>query len=229
MRARSQGIRVDHVLHDDAMHFESMAYIASQSEVCLVFVSVFLMEAWDREPGLKLDHEGEELIKHVERNCAGEVVVVMHIGGTVIVEDWIDLPKVGGVVFAGYPGQDSGNAIVDILWGDVNPSGKLPFTMGKSTADWPTGNIVRETSTSSALFGNAEVHPRAVFSEGLAIDYKWFDKWNIEPRYEFGFGLSYTSFEMADLRVERSHQPAVDTVQATNEKYEGEAGLMTSL
>ena len=107
---------------------------------------------------MRLDHEGEEMIKTVEKSCAGQVVVVMHIGGQVIVEDWIDLPKIGGVVFAGYPGQETGNAIVDILWGDVNPSGKvrylflflfnlirqLPFTMGKAESDWPTNNIIRE-------------------------------------------------------------------------------------
>jgi hypothetical protein len=54
----------------------------------LVFVSVFLVEAWDRKE-LRLDHEGEEMIKTVERSCAGEVVVVMHVGGQVIVEDWV--------------------------------------------------------------------------------------------------------------------------------------------
>ena len=65
-----------------------MSWIASQSEVCLVFVSVFLVEAWDRSE-LKLDHDGEEMIKTVERSCAGEVVVVMHVGGQVIIEDWV--------------------------------------------------------------------------------------------------------------------------------------------
>jgi beta-glucosidase len=101
-----------------------MTWIASQSEVCLVFVGSFLVEGWDRD-NLRLDHEGEEMIKTVENSCAGQVVVVMHVGGQVIIEDWVDLPKIGGVVFAGYPGQETGNAIVDILWGDVNPSGKV--------------------------------------------------------------------------------------------------------
>ena len=65
-----------------------MNYIASQSEVCLVFVSLFLVENWDREH-LRLDKGGEELIKVVERGCAGKVVVVMHTGGQVIMEDWV--------------------------------------------------------------------------------------------------------------------------------------------
>lgn len=81
-----------------------MRYIAHQSDICLVFVSLFLVEGWDRSH-LKLDKSGEELIKNVEGSCAGKVVVVMHTGGQVIVEDWIDLPRIGGMVWAGYPGE----------------------------------------------------------------------------------------------------------------------------
>ncbi|WVQ80171.1 hypothetical protein IAT38_002276 [Cryptococcus sp. DSM 104549] len=219
LRARQHGIRVDHVLQDSPAHYGAISWIAYQSEVCLVFVSVFLVEGWDREH-LRLDKDGEDLIKTVEKHCAGDVVVVLHTGGQVIVEDWIDLPKISAVLFAGYPGQETGNAIVDVLWGDVNPSAKLPFTMGKSPSDWPTGNIVREMGSKRHLY------PRAVFSEGLAIDYKWFDKWRIEPRYEFGFGLSYTTFEMSGLMgIQKEYRPATDTVQPTNEKFEGGADL----
>lgn len=68
-----------------------MKQVASQSEVCLVFVSLYLVENWDRDehPGLRLDKDGEGMIKAVEQGCAGEVVVVMHIGGQVLVEDWV--------------------------------------------------------------------------------------------------------------------------------------------
>lgn len=76
------------MLHDDSSHFTQMGYVASQSDVCLVFVSLFLVEGWDRDVGLRLDHEGEEMIKTVERSCAGQVVVVLHVGGQVIIEDW---------------------------------------------------------------------------------------------------------------------------------------------
>ncbi|WWD19167.1 hypothetical protein CI109_103625 [Kwoniella shandongensis] len=218
LRARQNGIRVDHVLHDDPAHFDAIGWVAYQSEVCLVFVSVFLVEGWDRQH-LRLDKGGEELIKRVEGSCSGEVVVVLHTGGQVLIEDWINLPKIGAVLFAGYPGQETGNAIVDVLWGDVNPSAKLPFTMGKSATDWPTGNIVREMGQKS------DPYPRAFFSEGLAIDYKWFDKWDIEPRYEFGFGLSYTTFEMSGFSIAENYQPVSDTIQPTNERYEGKADL----
>jgi len=127
------------------------------------------------------------------------------------------------VLFAGYPGQETGNAIADVLWGAVNPSGKLPFTMGKAVSDWPTGNIVREMMSASNA-RQSEI-PRAVFSEGLAIDYKWFDKWNIEPRFEFGFGLSYTDFEMSALMVNERYVSDTTSIQKTNEPVEGQAGL----
>ncbi|OCF44035.1 hypothetical protein I317_02143 [Kwoniella heveanensis CBS 569] len=87
-RARQERIRVDQVLHDDSAHYGAMSWVAYQSEVCIVFVSLFLVEGWDREH-LRLDKEGEELIKHVEKHCSGEVVVVLHAGGQLIVEDWV--------------------------------------------------------------------------------------------------------------------------------------------
>ncbi|WWC90596.1 uncharacterized protein L201_005532 [Kwoniella dendrophila CBS 6074] len=220
MKARQHGIRVDHVLHDDSAHFGSMGWVAYQSEVCIVFVSLFLVEGWDREH-LRLDKNGEDLIKHVESNCAGEVVVVIHAGGQVIVEDWIDLPKIGAVLFAGYPGQETGNALVDIMWGDVNPSAKLPFTMGKSHKDWPTDNIVRHMGKGS--------YPVSKFAEGLAIDYKWFDEHNTTPRYEFGFGLSYTSFEYSGFEIEEEWGKVKDTIQKTNERFEGRNDLYDTI
>ncbi|CAD6568913.1 MAG: hypothetical protein TREMPRED_004846 [Tremellales sp. Tagirdzhanova-0007] len=219
LRARRHGMRVDHVLHDDPAHFPSIKVIAHQSDVCIVFVRVFLVEGWDRSD-LRLDKNGEELIKTAEGSCAGKVVVVLHIGSQVIMEDWIELPNIGAVLFAGYPGQETGNAIADILWGDVNPSGKLPFTMGKAVSDWPTGNISTVESSHTA-----DAYPRSVFSEGLAIDYKWFDKWGIAPRFEFGFGLSYTTFEISEFVFKETHEIARDTVQPTNERHEGMLGL----
>lgn len=142
-RGRQKGMRVDHVLRDDKEHYPAIANVARTVEVCLVFVSVFLVEGADRTT-LRLDNDGEELIKHVADKCAGDVVVVIHSGGPVVMEDWIELPRIKGVVWAGYPGQESGNAIANILFGDVNPSGKMAFTLGRREADWPKDNIVRK-------------------------------------------------------------------------------------
>jgi beta-glucosidase len=90
---------------------------------------------------------------------------------------------VTAVLNANLPGQETGNAIVDILFGAVNPSGRLPYTIAKQRSDYPAD--VLYTSTAGT--------PQITYSEGLFIDYRHFDQAGITPRFEFGFGLSYTT------------------------------------
>lgn len=96
------------------------------------------------------------------------------------------------MLFAGLPGQESGNSLVDILYGDVAPSGKLPYTIAKNESDY---GAVLNSSVSFDYF------PQDNFTEGFYIDYRAFDKYDIEPRFEFGFGLTYTTFDYSDLSV----------------------------
>lgn len=91
-QARSHNYVVDTVLSDSPSMYPVINTIASSSSVCLVFVGLFLVEGWDRSH-LKLDNNGEDLIREVEKGCAGEVVVVMHVGGQVVVEDWVRRPR----------------------------------------------------------------------------------------------------------------------------------------
>lgn len=147
-------------------------------------------------PDLHLQLGGDELIVKVASGCGagtGDVIVVIHSVGPVLMEKWIDLPNVKAVVFANLPGQESGNALADVLFGDANPSGHLPFTIGKSLADYGPGGQI--------LYRPNGVVPQQDFSEGLYIDYRYFDKHGIEPRFEFGFGLSYTTFAFSNLQV----------------------------
>jgi beta-glucosidase len=129
----------------------------------------------------------------IAEGCGGDTIVVMHAVGPVIVEKWISIPGVKAVVMANLPGQESGNAIADILLGTVNPSGKLPYTIGKSLDDYGPGAKV--------MYYAKGVIPQQNFSEGLYIDYRHFDKFGVEPMFEFGFGLSYTTFEYSNLKV----------------------------
>ena len=120
-----------------------------------------------------------------------------------ILETFVDLPNVKAVLIANLPGQESGNALVDILFGDVNPSGRLPYTMGKRELDYGPGSKIKY------LPSPAEgLSPQQNFSEGLYIDYRHFDKENISPRYEFGYGLSYTQFNLSALSIVSLGEPS---------------------
>lgn len=129
-------------------------------------------------------HNGEALVKAVA-DVNKNTIVVIHSTGPILLEAFADLPNVKGIVWAGLPGQESGNALADVLFGDVNPSGKLPFSIAKKPGDY--GNTIQANTDS--------------FGEGLYIDYRALDKKNIEPRYEFGYGLSYTTFNYSGLSV----------------------------
>ena len=169
-------------------------------ELCIVFANADAGEGFAKwkdvngdRPNLKLQKGSEELVVSVASKCGGDVIVVIHAVGPVLVESWIDMPDVKAVLLANLPGQESGNALADILFGDTNPSGHLPFTIGKSLNDYGPGGQV--------LYLPNGVIPQQDFSEGLYIDYRYFDKHDIEPRFEFGFGLSYTTFKLSNLRV----------------------------
>lgn len=172
-------------------------------DVCIVFGNADAGEGYVRwsnvvgdRPDLYLQKGGEDLILNVAKGCGGgtgEVLVVIHAVGPVIMEKWIDLPNVKAVLLANLPGEESGNALADIIFGDEGPSGHLPYTIGKSLADYGAGGQVMYLPNS--------VVPQQQFSEGLYIDYRYFDKKRIAPRFEFGFGLSYTTFNMSDLQI----------------------------
>ena len=131
-----------------------------------------------------------------------------------LVEEWIDNPNVTAVISAHYPGQESGDAITSVLFGDVSPSGKLPYTVAHSIEDYPPNTIVDEPV----------VNPQSNFTESTLIDYRWFSAHNITPRFEFGYGLSYSSFSYSNIDVMEVALPDNTTVQQTNEQFEGSDG-----
>ena len=117
---------------------------------------------------------------------------------------WASLANVKAVLHAGLPGQESGNSIVDVLYGAYNPSAKLPYVIPNSLADYPRGcyyNISVEPSLTSDLWASASTAidfglnnflGKAVdinYTEGVFLDYRWMQSKGIKPRYPFGFGL----------------------------------------
>lgn len=117
------------------------------------------------------------------------LTLIVHLGIRVV-DEWIDHPNVTAVIYAGLPGQETGRSIVSVLYGDINPTGRLPYTVAKNESDY---GILLNSTVSWDYF------PEVNFTEGLYIDYRAFDRDDIEPQFEFGFGLSYTTFGFSDL------------------------------
>lgn len=128
--------------------------------------------------------------------CANTVVVV-HAGGTRLVDQWIEHPNVTAAVVAFLPGQDSGEALVRLLHGDdgTNFSGRMPYTVARNESDY--GAVLHPCGRAD----DQDIDPQCDFAEGSHLDYRSFDARNVTPRFEFGFGLSYTTFGYASLGI----------------------------
>lgn len=136
-------------------------------------------------------------------NVSNNVVVVVHSVGPMDMEKWIDHPNVTAVLWAGLPGQESGNSLVDILYGAYNPSGRLPYTIAKNRSDYPA-------DIDYVPISGEPYQPQVNYTEGLFIDYRHFQQKNIAPRYPFGFGLSYTKFNYTNLIITPLHPNSGD-------------------
>ena len=124
-----------------------------------------------------------EAVAKVNKNT----VVVINAGGPVIMSRWI--ANVPAILDLWYGGQEGGNAIADVLFGNANPSGKLPVSFVKEWKDSPAyGHYPGE---------NLQVD----YAEGIYVGYRYFDKHKVEPLFPFGYGLSYTKFDYSDLKV----------------------------
>jgi beta-glucosidase len=176
------------------------ADLAAESDVALVFVG--LSDEWESEGHDRADMElpgGQvELIERVA--AANEnTVVVLNTGSPVTMTGWID--RVAAVVEAWFPGQECGNAIADAIFGDVNPSGRLPTTFPKRLEDTP------------AYINYPGENGQVLYGEGLFVGYRYYDKKRIEPLFPFGYGLSYTTFEYSSLTLNASEVELDDEVQ----------------
>ncbi|KAI0639272.1 beta-glucosidase [Trametes polyzona] len=175
------------------------ANAAKGKQVALVFITADSGEASYTVEGnsgdrndLQAWHHGDDLVKKVA-SVNNNTVVVVNSVGPIIMDEWIENPNVTAVLWAGLPGQEAGNSLVDVLYGDVNPSGRLPFTIAKAEPDYSARVIYKGSGT-----------VQIPYSEGLFVDYRHFDANGIAPRFEFGYGLSYTTFSYSDLKVSGS-------------------------
>ncbi|QDS75093.1 hypothetical protein FKW77_007013 [Venturia effusa] len=181
-RAQKEGTTITSSTTND--HSKAAA-AAKSASTALVFINADSGEEYitvenQAADRVNLDpwHDGNGLVSAVAATGTPTIVVI-HSVGALLLEKILAEKNVVAIVWAGLPGQESGNSLVDILYGDTSPSGKLPFTIAKARSD---------IDVAIAKGGVDD------FKEGLYIDYRHFDKASITPRFEFGYGLSYTTF-----------------------------------
>ncbi|CAI7617993.1 unnamed protein product [Penicillium crustosum] len=176
----------------------SMSYsysnYAQNAEVCLVFLNTYSGEGADR--GELSNTDQDSMVKRVAAQCKNTIVVINTVGPRPV-ESWIDHENVTAVLYGGMLGQESGHSIVDVLYGDLNPSGKLVHTIGRNASDYPASKIhSASTVAEDSAFGG--------FCELIFLLEQ-----NVTARYEFGHGLSYTTFKFGTVTAEVTNPSAL--------------------
>ena len=154
----------------DNWAYTQIAALAKQASVSIVFVNADSGEGYITVDGnagdrnnLTLWQDGEALVHNVSA-LSNNTIVVIHSVGPVLIESFYNSPNISAILWAGLPGQESGNAIADVLYGHVNPGGKLPFTLGRSVSEYGPDLIYKPT--------NGHGSPQDNFDEGVFIDYR---------------------------------------------------------
>lgn len=180
---------------------ERAAALAADSDVAIVCAGTsgeWESEGFDKV-SLELPGQQDALIERVAA-ANSRTVVVLNTGSPVAMP-WLD--KVAAVVQAWFPGQECGNAIADVLFGDVNPSGRLAQTFPVRLEDTP------------AYLNFPGENGRVYYGEGLFVGYRYYDRKKIAPLFPFGFGLSYTTFEYSNLRLSNQEIGPDETLQVS--------------
>lgn len=187
----------------DPVKLEEALEAAKNSDIAIIFAGSnrdYETEASDRR-NLQLPFGQEALIKKVLAVNPNTIVVM--IAGAPF--DLQEIEKqTATLVWSWFNGSEGGNALADVLLGNVNPSGKLPWTMPKNIEDSPA-------HATNSFPGDSTV----TYVEGILVGYRWFDTKNIEPLYPFGYGLSYTNFEFSALKTDKEIYNAEDIVEVT--------------
>jgi len=173
------------------------------ADIVILNIGTFDSEGWDRSFDLPEELD-QKIIRIADLNQ--NTVVVVNSGSGINMSKWND--KVAAIVYAWYPGQNGALALAEILTGKINPSGKLPISIEKNFKDSPGFGYIPEGEELYTGWNDEEEKVRElhdiVYDEGIFIGYRWYEMKNIKPLYSFGFGLSYTSFEYANLEISKS-------------------------
>ena len=179
----------DNVIFNDGLDLTLAAQDAAAADIAIVVVATYSAEGTDR---INLSFPGQEdaLVAAVAAVQPNTIVVMVNPGA--VLTPWAD--DVDAIVAMFMPGQEEGNALADVLFGDVEPGGRLPITFP---------NVENEVQfTKEQWPGLPEDHPlNSEYSEMLEIGYRWYQSHGVIPKFAFGHGLSYTTFEYSDLVV----------------------------
>jgi beta-glucosidase len=173
----------------DGEDVDAAARAAKEADVTIVFATAWEIEGHDAE-SLSLPRDQDKLVAAVAA-ANPRTIVVLETGNPVTMP-WRD--RAGAIVEAWYPGQRGGEAIANVLFGAVNPSGHLPITFPASATQLPRPDLPGRNIAWNTPF-------TVDYSEGAAVGYKWFEQQHANALYPFGFGLSYTKFRYRDLHV----------------------------
>ncbi len=202
IRAKAPDAKVQ---YDPGTDPASAAALAKSADVAIVFAEQWQSEGMDLE-NLSLPYHQDDLIAAVA--AANPHTVVVLETGSVVTMPWAD--QVGGILEAWFPGTRGAEAVANVLFGGVNPSGKLPITFPRSEADLPHLTIVKPPVRSTTKDKEVDAWKRiaaglpafqTAYDEGLKIGYKWYDAEKKPVLFPFGFGLSYTTYAYSGLAV----------------------------
>jgi beta-glucosidase len=202
------------VQFDSGENPASAAALAKNSDVAIVFAYQWTSEGMDLS-SLSLPDNQNALIEQVA--AANPHTIVVLETGTAVTMPWID--KVSGVLEAWYAGSKGADAVANILFGDVNPSAKLPMTFPRNDADLPHLKVVQpptESRTDAPPKLRTEPSFSVTYDEGLKVGYKWYDAENKPVLFPFGYGLSYTTFGYSDLKVNTGKETTVSFTVKNN-------------
>jgi len=174
------------VTYTEGGDVSAAAAAARSADVALVMVGNADGEGQDR-PDLSLPGNQDALVSAVAA-ANPHTIVILKTGGAVLMP-WID--RVPAVLEVWYPGQEDGNVVADLVFGDANPSGKLPLSFPKAASEVPARTPAQYPGINGTV----------AYSEKLLVGYRWYDTQNVAPLFPFGHGLSYTTFAFANLSM----------------------------
>ena len=202
IRAKAPAAKVE---YDPGTDFSSAAALAKTADVAIVFAEQWESEDMDLE-SLALSGRQDDLIARVA--AANPHTIVVLESGSPVTMPWVG--QVGAILEAWYPGSRGADAVASVLFGDVNPSAKLPVTFPRSDADLPHPTLIKPPKESTTEDGDpdswkkiaAGLPPFEVsYDEGLKVGYKWYDAERKDVLFPFGFGLSYSTYSYSNLKL----------------------------